>query len=60
MLSNWLIGYSNEGHNIKDLMTEYHNPDDLVPLKFVCLFVTPSWSGTSALKFFIDNKYIIY
>ena len=26
----------------------------------VCLFVTPSWSGTNALKFFIDNKYIIY
>ena len=25
-----------------------------------CLFVTPSWSGTNALKFFIDNKYIIY
>ena len=27
---------------------------------FVCLFVTPSQSGTNALKFFIDNKYMIY
>ena len=22
---------------------------------YVCLFVTPNWSGTNALKFFIDN-----